>query len=123
MNFLNDKLLHSFDRVLVFKAKIELGGTDRFISRVMPNLKIGVVQGLFTSNPPRRIEVEHPGQEIDRERVCMRDKGREGNSGLDRERADILLSTGRTNTAESILRRGSQVVQNLVELINVTEKL
>jgi len=103
MDFFNDKLLHSFDRVLVFKAKVELGGADRLISRVMPNLKVGVVQGLFTSNPLRRIKVEHPGQEIDRERVCMRDKSGEGNPGFDRERTDILLSTGRTNTAESIL--------------------
>jgi hypothetical protein len=103
MNFFNNKLLHSFDRVLVFKAEVELGGTDRFISRVVPNLKVGVVQGLFTSNSLRRIEVEHPGQEIDRERVGMGNKGGEGNPGFDGERADILLGTRRTNAAESIL--------------------
>ena len=103
MNFLNNKLLHSFDRVLVLKAKVELGGTDWFISRVVPNLKVGMVQGLLASNSLRRIEVEHPGQEIDRERVGMGDKGGERNSGLDRERADVFLGTGRTNAAESIL--------------------
>ena len=123
MNFVNNELLHPFDRVLVLKAEVELGGTDRFICGVVPNLKIWVIQCFFASNSLRRIKIEHPGQEIDCERVGMGNEGREGNPGLNRKRADILLGTGRTNTAESILRWSSQVVQNLVELINVTEKV
>ena len=119
MNLLNNQLLHAFDRVFVFKAEVELGGTNRFVCGVVPDLEVGVVQGLFASDPFRRIKVKHPGQEINRERVGMGDEGRERNAGLDGERADILLSTGRTNTAKSVLGRGSQIVQNLVELINV----
>jgi len=122
MNLINNQLLHSFDRVFVFKAEVELGGANRFVCRVMPDLEIGVVQGLFASDSFRRIEVKHPGQEINRERVGMGDEGRERNAGLDGERADILLGTGRANTAKGVLRRGSQIVQDLVELINVTDK-
>jgi len=122
MNLLDNQLLHPFDRVFVFKAEVELGGADRFVRGVVPDLEVGVVQGLFTSDPFRRIEVEHPGQEVYRERVGMGDEGRERNTGLDGERADILLGTGRTNTAKGVLRGGSQIVQDLVELINITEK-
>jgi len=103
MNLLDNQLLHPFDRVLVFKAKVKLVGTDWFIRRVVPDLEIGVIQGLFASNSLCGIKVKHPGQEIDRERVGMRNEGREGNPGLNRERADILLCAGRTNTAEGIL--------------------
>ena len=123
MNFINNQLLHAFDRVLVFETEVELGGANRFICGVVPDLEIGVVQGLFASDSFRRIEVEHPGQEVDREGVGVGDKGREGNAGLDGERADILLGTRGTNTAKSVFGRGSQIVQDLVELINVTEKV
>jgi len=122
MNLLNNQLLHAFDRVFVFKAKVELVGANWFICGVVPDLEVGVIQGLFASDSFRRIEVKHPGQEIDREGVGMGDEGRERNAGLDGERADILLGTGGTNTTKGVLRWGSQIVQDLVELINVTDK-
>ena len=49
-------------------------------------------------------------------------KGGERNSRFDGERTDVLLGTGGTNTAKSILGWSSEVVQDLVELINVAEK-
>ena len=52
----------------------------------------------------------------------MGDKGGERNSGFDGKRANVLLGTGRTNTTKSILGWSSQVVKDLIELINVTEK-
>jgi len=82
-----------------------------------------MIQGLFTSDALRRIEVEHPGQEIDREGVGMGNKGGERNAGFDRKGADILLCAGRTNTAKSILGRSPQVVEDLIELINVIPAL
>ena len=122
MNLLNDKLLHTLNRVLVFKAKVELGGTNRLISRVVPNLEIGVIQGLLASNTLRRVEIEHSGQEVYREGIGMGDKGGERNPGLDWKRANVFLGTGGANTAKSILGWGSQIVQDLVELIDVTEE-
>ena len=119
MNLLNNQLLHPFDRVFIFKAEVELGRANRFVCGVVPDLKVGVVQGLLTSDSFRRIEVKHSGQEINGKRIGVGDEGRERNAGLDGERADILLSTGRTNTAKGVLGRGSQIVQDLVELINV----
>ena len=123
MDLLDNQLLHPLDRVLVFEAEVELSGTNRLICGVVPNLEVGVVQGLFASDSFRRIEVKHPGQEVDRKGVGVGDKGREGDAGLDGERADILLCTRGTNTAKSVFGRGSQIVQDLVELINVTEKV
>ena len=122
MDLLNNQLLHPFDRVLVFEAEVELGGTNWFVRGVVPHLKVGVVQGLFAGNSLRRIEVEHPGQQIDRERVGMGDKGGERNPRLDGKRADVFLGTGGTNTTKGVLGWGSQVVQDLVQLINVTDK-
>ena len=119
----NDKLLHTFDRVLVFEAEVELGGASWFISRVMPDMEVLMVQCVFASDSPRGIEVKHLSQEIDSKVVGMGDKGSEGDSGFDGKRANVLLGAGRTNTAKGILRWCSQVVQNLVELINIAENV
>ena len=120
MNLLNNQLLHPFDRVLILEAEVELCGANRFVRRVVPDLEVWVVQGLFASNSFRRIEVEHPRQEIDRERVGMGNKGGERNPRLDGKRPNILLGAGGTNTAKSVLRWRSQIAQDLVELIDVT---
>jgi hypothetical protein len=73
VNLLNNQVLHALNRILVFKPEVELGGTNWFICSVVPDLEVGVVQGLFASDSLRRVKVEHPGQEIDRERVGMGD--------------------------------------------------
>ena len=110
MNLLNNQLLHPFDRVLILEAEVELCGANRFVRRVVPDLEVWVVQGFFASNSFRRIEVEHPRQEIDRERVGMGNKGGERNPRLDGKRPNILLGAGGTNTAKSVLRWRSQIV-------------
>ena len=53
----------------------------------------------------------------------MGDKGGERNPWLDGERADVFLGTGGANTAKGVLRWGSQIMEDLVELINITEKM
>ena len=53
----------------------------------------------------------------------MRDEGGEGDSRLDGKGANVLLSTGRTDAAKGILGWSSEVVEDLVELINVTEDM
>ena len=82
-----------------------------------------MVLGLFASDSFRMIEVEHPRRQIDRERVGTGDKGGERNPGLDGKKPNILLSTGTVNTTKSLLRRRSQIVQYLVELIDATKRL
>jgi len=53
----------------------------------------------------------------------MGDQGGERDPGLDWKRANVLLGTGGTHTAESILGWGPQIVQDLVELVNVISAL
>ena len=53
----------------------------------------------------------------------MRDEGGERNAGFYGKRANVLLSTGGTDTTKSILGWSSQIVQDLVELIDVAEKV
>ena len=74
VDFSNDQLLHSFDTVFLLKAEIELlnksvqtllrvkldietyGVTNGFIGGIMPNLQVGVVQCLLTTDAFSGIE-------------------------------------------------------------------
>ena len=75
MNLFGNQLLHPFDRVLILETEIKLDGANWSVRGVVPDPEIVVVEGLFASSSLRIIEVEHPGREIDRERVGMGDKG------------------------------------------------
>ena len=58
----------------------------------MPHLEIGMVQGLFAADAFGRVEAEHLGEEVDGERVGVWEERGEGDSGLDGERPNVVLS-------------------------------
>lgn len=82
------------------------------------SLEVGAVQGHFTNGSFRRAEAEHPRWEFDREGVDTGDE-----SGEDRKRVGMLLCTRSPNTVKGVRRWRSRVVQDLVELVSVTEIL
>jgi len=69
--------------------------TDRFVSGIMPDLQIGVLKSLFTTDAFGGVEAQHFRQEVDSHGVCMRVKGGEGYPRLDGERPDIVLGLNR----------------------------
>ena len=82
---LNNQLPHTLNRVFIPEAEVELCGTNWFVRWVVLGLEVEVAQGLFASHSFRRIEVEHPRQEINREGIFVGDdKGTWGLIGSDR---------------------------------------
>ena len=81
-----------------------------------------MVQRLFTSDTLRRIEVEQLRQKIDGKWVRAGEQAREGHPRFDRERANVVLGTRGTNTTKSIFGRRSEVVKDLVKLVDVTRR-
>jgi len=95
----------------------------RLISRIVPNIEIWVIERLLAIQTLSRIEAQHLGKEIDCQRVGLGVQARERDFGLDRERANIVLCTRRTNAAKGVFGWSSQVVKNLVKLVDVTENI
>ena len=118
-NLLNNWLLHTFNRVVT--PEPEPGRTNRFARRVVPGLKVKMVQDLFANNAFCRIKVEQPRQEIDRKRTGAGGEGGIRNSGL------AGKSEYSRAQAEPTWRRCPQIgfpnSAGLVEPINVTEML
>ena len=64
---------------------------DRLVRRVMPDSKVRVLERLVAGDAFRRIKVEHLGEQIERERVRMREQLRERHAGPDGQRTNVVL--------------------------------
>ena len=113
VHFLNDELLHAFDRVLLFKEKVEfltrVGRSpvslllanekrqfshiwaDRFIRRIVPDGEVRMLQCLFTGDSLRGIKVQHLGEQIESEWVRVWKQLRERHPWPDGQGTDVIL--------------------------------
>ena len=57
----------------------------------MPDMEVGVIQSLFTTDPSGRIKAKQLGKKIDRMRIRVREKSGERDAGLDRQRSNVIL--------------------------------
>lgn len=100
-----------------------------------------MIQSLFTADTFCRIKAKYLGKKIYRLWVRVREESREGHARLNRKRSNVILCltkltvaskrdttqqcgthSRRSDASESVFRRCTEVVKNLVQLINVTEK-
>lgn len=85
----------------------------------MPDLQVGVFERVLDADPRAGVEGEQAVQKIQGVRVCGAEERVEGNLLHAREVADVVLGAGGADAREGFLVGGSQVVQDLVELVDV----
>lgn len=64
---------------------------DGLVRRIMPDGKVRVLQRLIAGDALRRIKVEHLGEQIECERVRVREHLREWHPRPDGQRTDVVL--------------------------------
>ena len=57
----------------------------------MPDMEVGVIQSLFTTDPFGRVKAKQLRKKIDRMRIRVREEGGEWHAGLDRQRPNVIL--------------------------------
>ena len=65
--------------------------TNGFVSRIVPDLQVRMVQRLLTADPFGWVKAQHLREKIDSKRVCVGVQSRKGYAGLDGERSDVVL--------------------------------
>lgn len=119
VDFVDDELFHAFDGVFFFEVEVEGRGADGLVRWIMPNRKVRVFKRLLASNSFGGIEVQHLREQVDGLRVSLREELLERNSGPDGKRANVVLSPGGADPPQSVLRGSTEVVQDLVQLIDI----
>ena len=90
-NLIDDQLLHTLARLLRFETEVELGRAGWLVGGVVPNGEVRVLKRLLAGDALRGVEVEHLGEEVEGERVGLREELLEGDAGFDGKRADVVL--------------------------------
>jgi hypothetical protein len=118
-NFIEDDCSELGDLLDNLKAEIEFCRTSGFITRIVPDGEVWVLESFFGGDALCGDEGEHLLQKVEGvgvgagEELLVRDARHEG------QPADILAGARGADELESALVRGTKDVENLVELIDV----
>lgn len=114
---------HLADIVDDFELKVECRRADRLVGGIVPDLQVGVLEGLFDTDPGGRVESEHLVEEIEGIGVGVGEQAREGLLGHVRQVSDVFLSTGGAYPGQGLLVGRSQDVEDLVQLVDIVAAL
>lgn len=118
-HFVVDHLAHLLHVIDDLEVEVEGRWAGGFVGGVVPDVQVWVLQRLLDGNTRRRIKGQHAIEQIEGVRVGVGEQALEGDLGHERQVAHVFLSTGRSNAAESLLVGSTQVVQDLVELVDI----
>lgn len=89
----------------------------------MPDLEIAMLESFFDCDSLGRVEGEHFFKEVESVWVCLWEEADEGDGWHVWEVTDIFLSTWGADSAEGFFVGCSEVVQDLIELVDVVAAL
>lgn len=122
-DFIQDHLSHIRHTLDHLETKVERRGTLWLVRCVVPDVQIRVFQCLLNRYSGCGVESEHAVEKVKSVMVGSREKPLERHFGHKGKIADVFLSTWRANAAKGFFVRGSEVVENLVELVNIIPTL
>ena len=101
------------------EAEIEFRRTSGFVTGVVPDGEVWVLEGFFGGDTLGRDESEHPLQQVEGVGVGAREELLVWDTRHVRQPADILAGARGADELESALVGGTEDVENLVELVDV----
>lgn len=90
-DLLDDEGPHALDRVLALEPKVEPCRARRLVGGFVPDREVRVEERVLARDALVRVEREQLGDEVERERVGLREERDKGHAGLEGEGADVVL--------------------------------
>jgi hypothetical protein len=118
-NFVEDDCSELGDLLDNLKAEIEFCRTSWFITRVVPDGEVWVLESFFGGDALCGDEGEHLLQKVEGVGVGTGEELLVWDARHERQPADILAGARGADELESALVRGTEDVENLVELVDV----
>jgi hypothetical protein len=118
-NFVEDDCSKLGDLLDNLEAEIEFCGTSGLVAGVVPDGKVWVLESFFGGDTLGGNKGEHLLQQVEGVGVGTREELLVGDARHERQPADILAGARGANELKSALVRGTEDVENLVELVDV----
>ena len=118
-DFIEDDCSKLGDLLDNLEAEIEFCRTSGFIAKIVPDGEVWVLEGFFGGDALGGDEGEHLLQQVEGIGVGTGEELLVRDTGHVRQPADILAGARGADELESALVRGTEDVENLVELVDV----
>ena len=122
-DFVENHLTHLLDVFDDLEVEVEGRGAAGFVGGIVPNVQVRVLQGFLNGDTRSRIKRKHAVEEVESVRVRIGEEALEGDLGHVRQVTHVLLGTRRADTAQGFLVGCTEVVQDLVKLVNIVATL
>lgn len=122
-DLVEDHLAHVRDFFDDLEVEVEGRGAVRFVRGVVPDVQVGVLEGLLDRDTRRRIECQHAVQQVQRIGVGLREQLLEGHLRHEGQVAHVFLGAGRSNARQGLFVGCTQVVQDLIQLVDIVTAL
>lgn len=118
-HLIKDHTPHLVNIIHELELEVKGGGTGGLVGGVVPDLQVGVLEGVFARDSGGGVEGEHAVEEVQGVWVGVREEALEGDLGHVGEVADVFLGAWGADALEGCFVGAAEVVQDLVELVDV----
>lgn len=122
-DLVENHLAHVGDFVDDLEVEIEGRGAVWLVRGVVPDVQVGVLEGLLDGDTRRRIECQHAVQQVQRVGVGLGEQLLEGYLRHEGQVAHVFLCAGGSNACQGLFVGCTQVVQDLIQLVNIIAAL
>ena len=122
-DLVEDHLAHLRHFVDDLKVEVESGGAVWLIRGIVPDVQVGVLEGLLDRDTRRRIERQHTVQQVQRIGVGLREQLLEGHLRHEGQITHIFLGAGRSDARQGLFVGCTEVVKDLIQLVDIVAAL
>ena len=122
-NLVEDHLTHFGNFLNDLEVEVEGRGAVWLVGGVVPDMQVGVLEGLLDRDTRRWIERQHAVQQVQRIGVGLREQLLESHLRHEGQVAHVFLGAGRSNARQGLFVRCTQIVQDLIELVDIVTTL
>lgn len=122
-DLVEDHVAHLRDVVDNLEVEVKGGRAARLVRGIVPDVQVRVLECLLNRDTRGGVEGQHAVQQVQSIGVGIGEKTVEGNLGHEGKIAHIFLCAGRSNAGQGLFVGGTQIVQDLVQLVDIVTTL
>lgn len=122
-NLVKDHLAHILDIIDDLEVEVECCGACGLVGGVMPDVQVWVLESFLDGDTGGGVKGQHAVQQVQGVGVGVGEQTLEGDLWHEGQVAHVFLGAGGANAREGLLVWCTQIVQDLVQLVDIVTTL